>query len=194
MAYFNWNNRKIWHFLWQQRVGRVRTAPDPPPPLPGENHVFSWIFLSLISETPLEHRSSIWSFHRSIISFVLLNCYGVYFIHLSLELLKHISSFKWQKIYIYFFKYTTFSTLNYLTNWAFTTNYFIHFSDILFGLKSAWNRKYTGIEGQGLNLQCSSSVIRLEEGTFFFFMFRRAGCKTSEDVCDNKHETNMKNQ
>ena len=36
-----------------------------------------------------------------------------------------------------------------MTNWASTTNYIIHFIDILFGLKSAWNRVYTGLAEQG---------------------------------------------
>ena len=41
------------------------------------------------------------------------------------------------------------SKLNYLTNLASTINYIIHFSDILFGLKSALIWIYTGVAGQG---------------------------------------------
>ena len=63
-----------------------------------------------------------------------------------------ISSSKWWKIFI-FFENNASSKLNYLINWASTTNYILHFIDILFGLKSAWNRIYRGLAGQGLNVR-----------------------------------------
>ena len=45
-----------------------------------------------------------------------------------------ISSAKLQKTKPIFFKYTS-SKLSYFTNWASTTDYIIHFSDILIDLK-----------------------------------------------------------
>ena len=59
-----------------------------------------------------------------------------------------------------FWKYT-FSNLSYLTTWASTTNYITYFSDILFGLKSAWSRIYKGVAGQGLNNQISQIFINI---------------------------------
>ena len=50
----------------------------------------------------------------------------------------------------FFWKYVS-SKLSYLTNWASTTNYIIHFGDIYIVLKSTWNCAYTGVAGQGLN-------------------------------------------
>ena len=43
---------------------------------------------------------------------------------------------------VQFFLSVVSSKLNYFTEWASTTNYIIHFSDILYGLKRAWNRIY----------------------------------------------------
>ena len=55
--------------------------------------------------------------------------------------------------------------------WTSTTNYIIHFSDISFGLKSAWNRIYTDVAGRGLCcsfgcfLSTEKQLIRKEDGT-----------------------------
>ena len=51
----------------------------------------------------------------------------------------------------------TSSKLNYLTNLASTTNYryVSHFSDILFGLNTAWNRVYRGVSGQVNSFLCT---------------------------------------
>ena len=51
-----------------------------------------------------------------------------------------LTQFPASNIYI-LFKYK-YSKLNYLTKWASATNYIIHFSDILFGLKSTPNHIY----------------------------------------------------
>ena len=51
---------------------------------------------------------------------------------------------------IYIFREYTSSKLSYFTNWTSTTNCIVHFSDILFGLKYALNRIYTGLAGYGL--------------------------------------------
>ena len=81
---------------------------------------------------------------------VLLNCFYCMFCHLKLEFLTQFPTSNEKNIFIYFFKYTS-SKLSCLTNWASTTNYIIHFSDILFGLKSVWNCIYTDVAGPLIN-------------------------------------------
>ena len=60
------------------------------------------------------------------LTLVLLNCFYCIFRHLKLELLTQFPASN-------FWKYRS-SKLNYLTDWASTTNCIIHFSDIIVGL------------------------------------------------------------
>ena len=80
---------------------------------------------------------------RHSLTLVQLNCFNCIFLHLELKLLTQFPAPNEEKD-LFFGKYAT-SKFSYLSDWASTTNYIIHFCDILFGLKSAWNRIYTGV-------------------------------------------------
>ena len=69
------------------------------------------------------------------------NSFYCIFRHLKLELLTQFPALNDEK-YVYLLKITSSKLNYYLTNWASTTNYIIHFSDKLFkGLKSARNSR-----------------------------------------------------
>ena len=82
---------------------------------------------------------------------VLLNGLFLFFIHTKLELLTQFptSNDKKHSLYLRKIDILTFCKVSYLINWAI---YFIIFSDILFHLKHAWPRIYTGLAGQGVPL------------------------------------------
>ena len=79
---------------------------------------------------------------------VLLNCFKLFFIHLKLELLTQFPASNDEK-HFYLWKINISPKLKYLISWASTTDDFINFSGILFGLKLSWKRIYPGSAGQG---------------------------------------------